>query len=93
MKRGRRSSSARTAAGDQKKPAQKGKQKTHHQTHLSVGEIVDDSITALSLEHWADDGKETKLSLDLVKQLYEEVLCGENLARIQLLETSKYLES
>ena len=32
------------------------------------------------------------VSPELVKRLYDEVLCGESVARIQLLETSKYLE-
>ena len=59
---------------------------------LSVSEIVEDPLTALSLEHWGDDVKEVTLSLELVRQIYDDVLMGDSAARIHLLETSKYLE-
>ena len=82
MKRDRRAS--------KEGPGKPGRAKTGSQP-LSVGAMVGDAITGLSLEHWAD-GAAAAVSPELVKRLYDEVLCGESVARIQLLETSKYLE-
>lgn len=84
MKRERRS-------GSGKDKGQKSKSKKAS-SFLSVGEIVADSITQLSLEHWPSKGDGKPFSSELVKELYETVLCGDNVGRIQLLETSKYLE-
>lgn len=93
MKRERRSSrkeekpEAAVAEGTTQKKQQRS------QTFLSVGEIVEDTLTALSLEHWADDAPDRTFSKELVDKIYREVLLGDNVARIQLLETSRYLEA
>lgn len=57
----------------------------------TVQEIVENSLTSLSLRYWASENVET-FNAEIIKTIYNKELIIENLNKIMLLEVSHYLE-
>lgn len=88
MKRGRKEKDVPTSS----KKESNEQRSTKRHVFLSVGDILSDELTELSLKHWAGDNPEP-FDLKLVADIYTKHISNGDLRSVQLLEMSKYLEA